>query len=110
MRTCNMNINKLNNKTLDIFGTKYTIKFVDTLDDDTDTYHYGVCSGSTKTIQISKKVKGIVQTKDELSITLLHEIVHAILDTGQYNASSSDEPLVEWLARSLYSLMNQNIL
>jgi hypothetical protein len=34
----------------------------------------------------------------------MHEIVHAILDEGQYGEISSNEPLVEWLAKCLIQL------
>ena len=40
---------------------------------------------------------------------MLHELTHSILDTGGYNNSSSDEPLVEWIARCLNSLLKQNV-
>lgn len=42
--------------------------------------------------------------KSEAKITLIHELIHAILDEGQYHGSSADEPMVEWLARCLKSL------
>jgi len=45
-------------------------------------------------------------SKSETKITLLHELLHAILDEGQYFAQSEDEPMVEWLARCLKSLMD----
>ena len=48
--------------------------------------------------------------ENEILITLYHEIIHAILLTGQYINSSNDEPLVEWLARCILSLKNQKIL
>ena len=110
MKICNMDINKLNDKTIDIFGTRYTIKIVDTLDDDTKVNHYGVTINNARIIKISKNVNGESQPDDELNITFLHELIHAILDTGQYLTCSSDEPLVEWLARSLYSLIKQDVL
>ena len=44
--------------------------------------------------------------KSEAKITLLHELIHAILDEGQYHNSSENEPMVEWLARCLKSLMD----
>lgn len=44
--------------------------------------------------------------KSDAKITLLHELIHAILDEGQYSNASNDEPMVEWLARCLKSLMD----
>ena len=46
----------------------------------------------------------------EIYITLVHEIIHAVLDTGQYLEESQKEPLVEWLARCIISLLKQDIL
>lgn len=45
-----------------------------------------------------------------MKLTFLHELMHVILSTGQYNNCNNDEPLVEWLARCIYSLKNQNII
>ena len=42
----------------------------------------------------------------EHKITLIHELIHAILNEGQYLSSSGDEPMVEWLARCIKSLMD----
>lgn len=44
--------------------------------------------------------------KSDAKITLIHELIHAILDEGQYGNASNDEPMVEWLARCLKSLMD----
>lgn len=105
-----MDINNLDKKKIDIFGTIYTINIVDTLDkEDDEGNNYGVTDYSSKTIEISRNIHGIEQSDSEMSLTLLHEIVHAILYTGQYNNCSNNEPLVEWLARCIYSLNNQNI-
>lgn len=40
----------------------------------------------------------------------LHELIHAILGTGMYGEVSGDEPMVEWLARSIYSLRKQDVI
>lgn len=106
----NMNIEDFNNKQFDIFGTTYIIKFVDTLDKEDNLLHYGCTVGNTKEIRISKEVMKTKQPDSELYITLVHEIVHVILDTGQWFEESSNEPLVEWLARCIISLLKQDIL
>lgn len=41
--------------------------------------------------------------------TLRHELFHAILCKGQYLNSSSDEPLVEWLALCTDLLYEQGL-
>ena len=106
-----MNVEKLDKKSVDIFGTTYTINIVDTLDKAEDECsYYGETEYSSKTIKIGRNVHNIKQSDTEMRLTLLHELIHAILSTGQYNNSSNDEPLVEWLTRCIYSLKKQNIL
>lgn len=106
----NMNIENFNNKQFDIFGTIFTIKLVDTLDADDNLLHYGITEGNTKEIRISKEVMKVKQPDSEVYVTLVHEIVHVVLDTGQYLEESQKEPLVEWLARCIISLLKQDIL
>jgi len=106
-----MRIEDLDNKQFELFGSKYTIKFVDTLDEpDSDISHYGLTTNPKYLIEIAKNVKGNLQSEDELYLTLVHEIVHVILDVGNYCNTSGDEPLVEWTARCIISLLKQNIL
>ena len=106
----NMNIEDFNNKQFDIFGTVFTIKLVDTLDEDDNNLHYGLTEYNTKEIRISKEVIKAKQPDSEIYITLVHEIIHAILDTGQYFEESQKESLVEWIARCIISLLKQDIL
>ena len=105
-----MNIEDFNNKQFDIFGTVFTIKLVDTLDEEDKLLHYGITKCNTKEIRISKEVMKAKQPDSEIYITLVHEIIHAVLDTGQYLEESQKEPLVEWLARCIISLLKQDIL
>ena len=42
--------------------------------------------------------------------TLVHELVHVICNTGAYLNYSNDEPFIEFMARGIVSLLNQNIL
>ena len=106
----NMNIEDFNNKQFDVFGTIFTIKLVDTLNKDDNLLHYGITEGNTKEIRISKEVMKVKQPNSEIYVTLVHEIIHAILDTGQYLEESQKESLVEWLARCIISLLKQDIL
>lgn len=106
----NMNIEDFNNKQFDIFGTIFTIKLVDTLDKEDNLLHYGLTEDNTKEISISKEVMKVKQPDSEIYVTLVHEIIHAVLDTGQYLEESQKEPLVEWLARGIISLLKQDIL
>ena len=102
---------ELKNKSFNIFGTKYRIKFVDNVLDEESNWIYGKTDATSKEILISTKLSnGKDVQENENLITLYHEIIHAILLIGQYVNSSSDEPLVEWLARCILSLKNQKIL
>ena len=105
------NIRELKNKSFNIFGSKYRIKFVDNVLNEEGDWTYGKIDTHSKEIQVSIKLSnGKDVQENEILITLYHEIIHAILLTGQYTNSSSDEPLVEWLARCILSLKNQKIL
>ena len=102
---------ELKNKSFNIFGTKYRIKFVDNVLDEESNWIYGKINATSKEILISTKLSnGKDVQENEILITLYHEIIHAILLTGQYMKPSEDEPLVEWLARCILSLKNQKIL
>lgn len=106
-----MDVEKLDKKSVDIFGTTYTINIVDTLDKaDDECNYYGETDHSSKIIKIGRNVHNIKQSDTEMKLTFLHELMHVILSIGQYNNCNNDEPLVEWLARCIYSLKNQNIL
>ena len=105
-----MRIEDFNNKQFDIFGTVFTIKLVDTLDEDDNNLHYGLTEDNIKEIRISKEVIKAKQPDSEIYITLVHEIIHAVLNTGQYIEESQKEPLVEWLTRCIISLLKQDIL
>lgn len=107
---------KVKDRTINIFGTKYRVKFVDKVKDKTYTpeenvHTYGLTNSANQTIQVALyNIDGKPVSNDELERTLWHELIHAILDTGQYRASSADEPMVEWLARCIKSLIDQKII
>ena len=102
---------ELKNKSFNIFGSKYRIKFVDNVLNEEGDWTYGKIATYSKEIQVSIKLSnGKDMQENEILITLYHEIIHAILSAGQYINSCNDEPLVEWLARCILSLKNQKIL
>lgn len=92
-------------RTIDIFGSKWKLKFVDKIDLEDDSNPAGITDANKRLIVISTN-----QSDNEVMITLLHELIHAILDTGQYLNSSQNEPMVEFVARSLYSLTKQGLI
>ena len=95
-----------------IFGTTYSIKFVDVINpDDRDRFTWGDTDGRTHTIRIATKdINGKSISEEELDITVLHELMHVIFAEGQYSSCNEDEPLVEWCARCLHSFKKQNLL
>lgn len=101
-----MDIEALNNKKIDIFGTIYTILIVDKIQgEEDDMCSRGLTTHSSKTIKIARGSNGNTFDNEDMLITLLHEIVHCIFDNGQYVNNSNDEPLVEWTARCLNSII-----
>lgn len=101
----------MKNKTINIFGSKYKIKYIDKVYDEEGNWIYGKVDTSNKEILISTLLHNDKPVqREEVEISLYHEIYHAILITGQYMQCSKDEPLVEWLARCTYLLIKQNVL
>ena len=99
-----MDIQKLHNKKIDIFGTKYTIKIVDRIESD-DGVCYGTTYHDSHIIKIAKYMNNTKISNEEMTRTLLHEINHAIFTSGQYLDSNADEPVVEWVARCYCSIL-----
>lgn len=99
-------------KIINIFGTTYTIEYVDKIEvDNPNTWRFGEEDASNHTIQICTKFRnGGSLSKSEIEKNLVHELIHAILDEGQFFEESSNEPLVEWLARCLHSIHKQGVL
>lgn len=100
----------------ELFGTTWYVKFIDDYGKDSKgepNHDFGVCSNMTNTIKVYLKYNhdgDVGYFSDEvIRITLLHEIVHSIFGTGEYINCNDDEPLVEFTARSLISLLKQKI-
>ena len=99
-------------KIIDLFGTKWRVKFVDHIikDDNGDTF-WGRTNHSKGLIEVGTvDSDGRKLSNEELRLTLLHEIMHAVFGTGQYWSMNDDEPLVEWCARCLNSIYKSKIL
>lgn len=109
------NIEDLHNKHIDIFGSDWTISIVDNIepyvDEDGDKHHYaGMTYNASQRIEIARNVYGTRLTNEMMFKTLIHELVHAICNTGAYFEKSNDEPFVEYMARGIMSLLKQNII
>ena len=105
---------KLKNTQFNLFGKDYTITFEDTLDNDPCIEEGDVLYGVTRhpygEIKVSKSVKGKARTEDELELTMFHELFHAMLDSGAYHELNCNEPLVEWLAKCIWTLKKQGVI
>lgn len=99
-------------KKFNLFGSKYTIEYVDEIEtEDENVFRFGQTNSAGQKILIAKNnYWGKPMSKDDMKLTLLHELIHAVLAEGQYGNVSDDEPLVEWLARCIKSLIDQKII
>ena len=87
------------NTVINLLGVKYSIKFMDTVldrdQDDTEVSVWGLCDHDKRSICIATKNSEMKpRSKDEIRITLIHEILHAICTSYQYFNISSDEPFI----------------
>lgn len=104
---------KYKDKEFDLFGIKWTIKYVDKLEETSKErgYFFGISHVDSATIQIALlDSKGEPLSEEAIRITLLHELTHAILGSGGYEQSTQDEPMVEWIARCINSLQKQEVI
>lgn len=100
-------------KKFKIFGEPWRIKWVDCIrnPENPDLWRFGETDTGEHTIRISTNtIKGTPLKARSLEVTKAHELVHAILDEGQFIEESVNEPLVEWLAKCIVSLKEQNVL
>lgn len=105
-------MNKYKNRTIKIFNTPYKILYVNNIEmENPDRTTMGETDSNLKTIKIRVfNREGHPVSRQEMEICLLHELFHAILAEGQYLSCTSDEPLVEWLARCTKHLIDQKVI
>lgn len=97
---------------LSIFGTRYRIKYVDTVEvEDGQPYRFGQTDTIKKIIEVATKdYDGRDLTSDEIEVSFFHELMHAVFFEGQYLSQNEDEPLVEWCAKCFRSLRKQGVI
>lgn len=78
--------------------------------DGNDCWVYGLtCSADNEILISTHSFSGKPLTKNQIKNTFAHELVHYILDAGQYIDETSNEPMVEWIAKSLLmTVFNMN--
>ena len=101
----------MKNFKINIFNTEYSVTFEDKADfeeADFEEADFTLGTGDTinKKIQLTRYLpNGNEISKEETIETLLHEVIHVILDEGMYREESNSEPMVEWLTKCLYDLI-----
>lgn len=92
------------------FGTNWKVKFIGKCKENDEMFLLGNTNHVLNEIWIATKDTNGKPLKDEtIRINLIHELAHAMFSTGQYNGCTKDEPLVEWVARCINSLLEQNV-
>ena len=91
----------MKDKTFELFDTDWSIEFVDNIEtnDEEGYFWFGDTNGIDKKIRVATKgLNDKVLSKKEISLT------------GNYHDINRDEPLVEWIAKCINSLLKQKIL
>jgi hypothetical protein len=98
------------NRTIKIFNTQWKIKFLDKVYTDENKWVFGLSVGAERTLYVSLKDKNDNPLQDsEIQDTVVHEVLHAVLDTLCFFEISNNEPAVEWLTKCLIQLEKQGI-
>ena len=106
---------KWKNKKFNIFGDKWTIMFGDKVMESTasnpeEHWVWGLTVPTERKLLISTISENDRHlADDDIMCTIAHECVHAILDSGQYCNASNDEPMVEFLAKGILSLIKSKV-
>lgn len=102
----------MKDRKIKIDGVPYQVKYVDHIEcDNPEHYCFGKNNNIYKHILVNtKRPDGTNNTELDMELTYLHELVHAILNQGQYWNEFDNEAFVEYMAKRLYELKKQNAL
>lgn len=102
------------NRKFRFLDSVWKIEFVDRcplLEGQEGGTNFGLCDPDRKVITIGlKDIDGKPYAKEQVLNTLRHELVHMVFFEGQYLACFNDEPLCEWLAKSIGILIKSKII
>ena len=95
-----------------LFDEKWEIEYVDSIPvNDKYDFLFGESNGIDRKIKVATKYSDDTPLDNiTIDISRIHEIVHSIFTAGQYMRENNDEPLIEWVAKCIYSLLRQGIL
>ena len=99
----------------DLFGTTWYVKFASDIKrfnqcPQDGQFYYGYTDAIHNVVYIElADSNGNALDDNVVTVTVFHELVHCILGTGAYENSNSDEPLVEWTGRCIYSMLKQGV-
>lgn len=101
--------------TINIFGTNWKIKFTKEIikgkDEDSGNTYWGMTTHGKNLIEVSLvDGEGKLRRYEDICITLLHELNHALLGEGGYWRENDNEPLVEWVAKCYNMIINHTKL
>ena len=98
---------------IEFFGEKIHVKFVNKVIDK-GVWCFGMCDDDdNSTILVSLYTKKNKPVSDNaIKVTIIHEMFHIIMNSGQFQRYSQNEPFVEWMAKSTYEILmkNKNIM
>lgn len=107
---------KWKSKKFNIFGDEWHIVFGEKTichtgpEDKEGHWVYGIADAQNKVITVSTLGEyGNPLPEHDIVCTIAHECVHAILESGQYCSASNDEPMVEFLAKGILSLLKSKV-
>ena len=102
------------NKKFKFIDSVWKIEFVDRcplLEGQEGGTNFGLCDPDRRIIIIGlKDVDGKPYPKEQVLNTLKHELMHMVFFEGQYLTCFNDEPLCEWLAKSIGILIKSKII
>lgn len=84
-------------KTFCLFGKTWKVKQLWTVDAEDSR---GECDYSHSSISVKRNLE-----QSEKEVVLIHEILHAALDSLEYEELSNDEVLIERLSKALHQIL-----
>ena len=103
----------MDTKKFKIFGEPWKIEWVDCIlnPENPGMWRFGETDNGSHKVRVSMECgDGTPIPLRTQEITKVHELLHVILDEGQYLEESQNEPLIEWLAKCIVSLKEQKVL